>query len=259
MAGIWLLTITSAIAKLPQGSVLVAQGLPADVRLQFGSSGPEVIELQRALNSYGLFPYTIDGVYGEDTRQAVRQFQRIRRLEVTGLANVETLSALGVDPTSLLPRMTHPVHGAIRTDELRFGDRSADVSVLQSTLRSFGFDLPEDGVYGTDTRQAVRAYQRTAGIVQPNGDVTGVADRETLTHMGFESNGNFDEENRYVAAIIAGESDLSRVRQDFPEAVMDSGTLGEFISIGRYERHSQADAKADLARSFGYDSRVLKD
>lgn len=262
LAGTWLLACVPAMANPSNnfGPILMAQGLPADVSLQFGSSGPEVVQLQQALNSNGLFPYSIDGVYGDDTRHAVRQFQRIRRLEVTGLADVETLQALGVDPTSLLPRMVHPVHGALGTDELGPGAaRSADVAVLQSALNSFGFGLTTDGVYGDSTRRAVRAYQRTAGILQPNGDVSGIADRETLASMGFELTGNFEEENRYVAAIIAGESDLSSVRQDFPEAVLDSSRLGEYISLGRYEKRSQADAKADLARSYGYDSRVLRD
>ena len=261
LAGTWLLACAPVMANSSNhlAPVLIAQGLPANVSLQYGSSGPQVVKLQQALNSNGLFPYAIDGVYGDNTRQAVRQFQRIRRLDVTGLADVETLRALGIDPTSLLPRMVHPVHGSITTDELRFNDNSADVAVLQAVLNSFGFDLPTNGYYGRSTRQAVRAYQRTAGILQPNGNVSGVADRETLMHMGFELTGNFNEENRYIAAIIAGESELSRIRQDFPEAVLDSGSLGDYISLGRYENRAQADAKADLARSFGYESRVLRD
>ncbi|MEO0869617.1 MAG: peptidoglycan-binding protein [Cyanobacteria bacterium J06642_11] len=261
LAGTWMLACAPVFANPVStiGPVLLAQASSAVGSLQFGSSGQGVIELQRALDRNGLFPYAIDGVYGGNTSDAVRRFQRIRRLEATGIADAETLEALGIDPASLLPRMVHPVHGAIGTDVLRFGDNSNDVAVLQAALNDFGFGLFPDGDYGEATLQAVRTYQRAAGILQSNGDVSGVADQETLTHMGFELTGEVAQENRYVAVVIGDESDLTIVRQDFPEAVVVNHRLGKYISLGRYAKRSQANAKVDEARSYGYDSRVIRD
>lgn len=263
LAGTWLLACVPVLANpLPTFAnepLLIAQGVPINVSLQLGDSGPEVRQLQQALDRNGLFPYTIDGVYGNNTRRSVRQFQRIRRLDVTGLADAETLSALGIDPTELLPRMVHPVHGDISTDMLRLNDDSEDVSVLQAVLNGFGFGLPTTGYYGESTEQAVRAYQRTAGLVDSDGKVNGIADRPTLTHMGFEMTGSFDADNPYVAAVIADESQLGEVRRNFPTAVLENGNLGDYISLGRYEKRDQADAQVDLARAFGYDARTLKD
>lgn len=261
-AGVWLLACLPALANPAVGRppVLLAQQRGENISLRYGDSGPAVVELQRALDGNGLYPYPYDGVYGPNTRQAVRQFQRIRRFEVTGLADAATLRALDIELVDVLPRMVHPVHGAINAEQLQFGDTSQDVTTLQNVLNSFGFGLPATGYYGDATQQAVRAYQRTAGLENNRGNVSGIADRATLLHLGFEPTGSFDEESSFVAAVIADESELNRVRRDFPNAVLDNhGRLGNYISLGRYSRHSQADDQADKARSFGYDARVLKD
>ncbi|MEM7061954.1 MAG: peptidoglycan-binding protein [Cyanobacteria bacterium P01_B01_bin.77] len=263
LAGVWLLACLPALANpaiSQQAPVLLAQQRVRNVSLRYGDSGPAVVQLQRALDGRGLYPYNYDGIYGDNTRQAVRQFQRIRRLEVTGLADTATLRALDVDPVSVLSRMVHPVHGDINDEQLQFGDESRDVTILQRVLNSFGFGLPTTGYYGSETQQAVRAYQRTAGLEDNRGNVSGIADRETLIHLGFEPTGSFSEESSFVAAVIAGESELRRVRRDFPNAVLvDDGRLGDYISLGRYDKHSLADDQADRARSYGYDARVLKD
>ncbi len=276
LAGVWLLACLPVVAQTPsrfQEPVLLAQST-ADLNLQYGSSGPQVEQLQRALGRNGLFPYEIDGVYGDDTRQAVRQFQRIRRLEVTGLADYETLLALDIDPNILLPSMVHPAHGAISTDLLRFGNQSSDVQTLQRVLVSFGFSLPTTGYYGSETLQAVRTYQRTAGLVPVNG----IADRATLLHMGFEPGGgastsstsgssrnnarplgNSATQGSYVAAVIAGRSELSEVRSNFPYARIENNNIGDYISLGRFTERSEASDLVDAARDLGYEARILRD
>jgi len=51
--------------------------------LKFGSRGPEVKELQKALTGKG-YPLLADGLFGLKTDKALRQFQTDRGLEVTG-------------------------------------------------------------------------------------------------------------------------------------------------------------------------------
>ncbi|MEM7061955.1 MAG: peptidoglycan-binding domain-containing protein [Cyanobacteria bacterium P01_B01_bin.77] len=71
---------------------------PAVVRrsLGFGDFGRDVEALQRALVSNGINPGPIDGDYGTLTREAVREFQQVYDLPVTGIADQETLNGLGV-------------------------------------------------------------------------------------------------------------------------------------------------------------------
>jgi lysozyme family protein len=54
------------------------------------SAGVSVAALQRALG------IPADGIYGPQTRRAVRRFQRARRLVVDGIAGPQTLTALGL-------------------------------------------------------------------------------------------------------------------------------------------------------------------
>lgn len=64
--------------------------------LRLGSRGPEVVELQRALNTAlrPVVPLATDGVFGTKTDQAVRQFQQREWLIVDGLAGACTQNAL---------------------------------------------------------------------------------------------------------------------------------------------------------------------
>jgi hypothetical protein len=57
-------------------------------------SGSGVVALQRALG------ITADGVYGPQTRRAVRAFQRSHGLAVDGIAGPQTLRALGLSAAS---------------------------------------------------------------------------------------------------------------------------------------------------------------
>jgi len=68
-----------------------------------GSEQTEVLQLnleqtvgmQRMLNEQGYNVGNTDGIVGEKTRTAIRQFQQEQGLTVTGQPNVETLKALG--------------------------------------------------------------------------------------------------------------------------------------------------------------------
>jgi len=56
-----------------------------------------VASVQKALEARGFHPGRADGKLGDETRTAIRAFQRSENLEVTGLPNERTLSALGIN------------------------------------------------------------------------------------------------------------------------------------------------------------------
>ncbi|MEA5465387.1 peptidoglycan-binding domain-containing protein [Leptothoe sp. PORK10 BA2] len=270
--GAWLLSAVPAMAltgsQMPSQtpSQTVSPMLIAQARLSEGSRGPAVTELQRKLDERGLFPGAIDGVYGPTTTQAVRQFQRIRRLDVTGVADPQTLNLLGIDTQRLAVGLTHPNYGTINSEDISAVSSPDDIITLQRVLRSYGFNIGVDGVYGSETMQAVRTYQRTADL-----PVDGVADRATLVHMGFRSGGRSSSssgsfgndgnrsQGRYVAAIIAGRSELGQIRRSFPNATVENNSLGDYISLGRFQDRSDAEILVDDASDLGYDARVLHD
>lgn len=61
-----------------------------------GLSSEQIQDAQQSLRQEG-HPVSIDGIWGPQTAQAVRQFQQENGLDVTGSLDSETLAALDVD------------------------------------------------------------------------------------------------------------------------------------------------------------------
>jgi len=62
--------------------------------LSSGTLGQDVVELQRLLRLAGTYHGSLTGLYTEDVTQAVRKFQMVAGLPVTGIATPETVSKL---------------------------------------------------------------------------------------------------------------------------------------------------------------------
>ncbi len=67
---------------------------------KMGSRGKEVTSIQTALKQRGYYKGNVDGIFGTQTRTAVRNFQRDKGLTVDGIAGKKTLAALGIKSSS---------------------------------------------------------------------------------------------------------------------------------------------------------------
>ena len=65
-----------------------------------GSTGNEVIQIQKKLKNWGYYSGEIDGIYGSKTKSAVENFQRKNGLKIDGIAGKNTLDAMGIQSTS---------------------------------------------------------------------------------------------------------------------------------------------------------------
>ena len=156
--------------------------------LTLGDRGVEVRELQYLLYLIGLFndavpPITIDGVYGQSTRDVVESFQRAYGLDVTGSVTPGDWDVLfsvyngilNVLPQGFLPPgvVLYPGY------PLRLGSSGEYVEYLQEYLNYISdtyTEIPKltvDGRFGAGTAEAVRTYQRQVGLT-PNGVVGSV-------------------------------------------------------------------------------------
>ena len=93
------ISLRAALAVLGSVACLAVVAGEATARESKGAqvvhaAGSTVKALQRALG------IPADGIYGPQTRRAVRRFQRSHGLAVDGLAGPQTLSALGVNARS---------------------------------------------------------------------------------------------------------------------------------------------------------------
>ena len=63
---------------------------------KYGSRGSEVTQIQTKLKRWGYYTGNIDGIYGTQTVNAVKYFQRKNGLTVDGIAGPATLRAMGI-------------------------------------------------------------------------------------------------------------------------------------------------------------------
>lgn len=136
--------------------------------LRSGSQGNFVYLLQFILNQYG-YNLSVDGIFGSNTLNAVRDFQRNNSLSVDGLVGTNTWRTL----LNLYP---YPL--------LREGDRGAYVTFLQQLLESNLYPVGGiDGIFGSRTLSAVRNFQSANGLT-----VDGLVGNNTwnaLTNLNF--------------------------------------------------------------------------
>ena len=113
--------------------------------------------LQTNLTRLGFDTNGIDGKLGPDSRKAIRAFQRSRGLPADGYASLR-----------LLTRVQQAVEG-------REPLGSTQVRAIQSRLNARGFNSgTPDGIAGPQTRAAIAAFQRSAGMTadgQPSAAV----------------------------------------------------------------------------------------
>lgn len=80
-------------------TVLLAVLLPlaADAAvLKKGTTGDEVVTLQKKLKQWGYYNGTVDGIFGSGTEKAVKYFQQKNGLTADGIVGTKTAAALGM-------------------------------------------------------------------------------------------------------------------------------------------------------------------
>lgn len=74
----------------------INKGNEVEVLSKYGSRGSEVTQIQTKLKRWGYYKGNIDGIYGSQTVEAVKYFQRKNNLAVDGIAGKNTLEAMGI-------------------------------------------------------------------------------------------------------------------------------------------------------------------
>ena len=157
---------------------------------EFSTKSTAVENLQRYLRWLSLLesnipPVAIDGIYGEETKDAVNAFQKAYGLEVTGIVDYATWTALfEAYLASLLeyqtPKGFSPFPRFPKGYAVGLGNRQFLVEVIQFMLNELSVemdDIPrnaQSGLYDEDTETGVRAFQRAHLLMQ-----TGKVDRAT--------------------------------------------------------------------------------
>ncbi|HEY0517274.1 MAG TPA: peptidoglycan-binding protein [Solirubrobacteraceae bacterium] len=194
--------------------------------LTAGSEGRQVTLLQQALGSVA-----VDGIFGPETEQAVRDFQSRNGLTADGIAGPQTLAALrggsgsglaasiaAVSPTEeAVSTSSGTAHNAANENaessgtgegESSEGSSESAVKRLQSALK-----LPSDGSFGPETEASVRRLQArhglgVDGVVGPaTWAVLGISGQQTLTPPASALPVAHSSHHRATAASTASSAD----------------------------------------------------
>ncbi len=163
------------------------------IPLQYGSAGNNIKSMQIFLNrisvNYPAIPKIpqADGIFDTSTVEAVKMFQEVFDLEVTGIVNEATwyriiyiytsvkrlaeLSSEGITLEDVTP---------LYNEDLSIGMQGTEVRNLQYLLAVIGAyyeavqPVEITGYFGEETEKSLKSFQRVFGIPQ-----TGVLDRQT--------------------------------------------------------------------------------
>ncbi len=206
--------------------------------LSRGSLDENVRRMQLYLNrisaNYPSIPKisVINGLFDENTENAVRAFQRIFNLEADGVVGKATWYRI-VYIYSAVTRLAELKGEGIGYENLpkRFegdlseGDSGGQVVTLQyflTLLSFFNQQIPRpdiDGIYGAGTRESVTAFQRYAGLPQ-----TGAVDRRTWDNIygAYKGTADYLEERELVEAVST---------QPYPGVILRRGDTGPSVLV----------------------------
>ncbi|MBE6861682.1 MAG: spore cortex-lytic protein [Ruminococcus sp.] len=203
--------------------------------LALGDAGNDIRTMQIYLNrisrNYPAIPKIpqIDGVFGEATEEAVREFQRIFSLNPSGVIDKATWYKITYIFTSVKKIAELNSEGISLEDislqysqDIRFGMQSEEVRILQYYLAVIGAYYtavsPVDitGYFGEETEKSVRSFQRVFGLPQ-----TGIVDRATWN----------DINRAYLGIVESVPFDESVDVALYPGIVLKEGMTSDYVRI----------------------------
>jgi len=166
---------------------------------KFGSSGSEVKQIQQKLKEWGYYKGNVDGVYGSQTQQAVKNFQKANGLKVDGIAGEKTLAAIGISSSggsssgsgqtssnsSDLNLLSRLVYGEARGEQ--YIGQVAVAAVVLNRVSSPNFPNTVAGVI----------YQRGAFDVVSDGQIN-LSPNKTAKSAAQDALNGWDPSNRSI-------------------------------------------------------------
>ena len=154
-----------------------SSGSTVNTLLKKGSKGSAVTQLQQLLKDKGYLKGSVDGIFGNQTYSAVRSFQKDAGLAADGIVGSKTWAALQSGNTSSRGSSSSREIGS--TELLKIGSRGTAVSNLQQRLKDLGYSIGKvDGIFGSQTQNAVKAFQKDNGLV-----ADGIAGPKTIAKL----------------------------------------------------------------------------
>ena len=140
----------------------------------------------------------VDGVYNEETRNGIRQFQINKGIDVTGKVNEQTFKLLVLESEAILNENNNR-NNVISQEKfpLKLGDSGNDINILNTILRELADDyldiiiLPFGNFFSRETLNAVLVMQKIFRVKE-----TGIVDFNLMERLKEEVNIRNNFKNR---------------------------------------------------------------
>lgn len=149
-----------------------------------GLTRSQRIEIQRQLTKIGYDAGGADGLWGSNTRAAIKSWQSANKVSATGYVTASQVA--------LIAKQAGPVAGApaggygnVALEESLLGLTSYERIDIQRRLTRLGYNTyGADGVWGPNTRRALRQWQADEGLT-----VTGYITADQVRKVRVETGG----------------------------------------------------------------------
>ena len=215
-------------------------------RLEKGSTGSDVKDLQTKLKKLGYYDAYVDGDYGDTTVAAVKAFQKKYNLTADGIAGKETLKKLD--------SVYKNADSDKDDDSLRMGDSGSAVKDLQTKLKKLGYySGTVDSTFGSGTYAAVRAFQKKYNLT-----ADGVAGSETLKKLdSVYKNADSDKDDDSLRMGDSG-SAVKDLQTKLKKLGYYDGTVDSTFGSGTYAAVKAFQKKYNLTADGVAGSETLK-
>lgn len=162
-----------ALAAILCTSLLVLSFAPdASAAVYWGSRGEQVRRVQQKLRQWGYYDGEVDGVFGQETYDAVVYFQKKNGLTADGVAGSRTLEAMGISSGG---------EKAVAASTSASSSYSSDVELLARLIHGEARGEPYVGMVavGAVVLNRVRSSKfpnTIAGVIYQSGAFDAVAD-----------------------------------------------------------------------------------
>ena len=151
--------------------ITLSTASPCFALSKIGSRGTEVRNIQSRLKAWSYYFYTVDGIYGWRTEEAVKKFQRKHGLVVDGICGPATLEKIGLPTgqtsswTNVLNLLARVINGEARGEP--YTGMVAVGAVVLNRVRSSSFPNTISGViYQPGAFTAVTDGQFNVAVTQ---------------------------------------------------------------------------------------------
>lgn len=207
---------------------IISHNVLAFTTLKYGSKGNDVKILQQKLKDYGYFKGTVNGIFGNETKNAVIKYQQTKKLKITGIVEQSTWNLLNKSTSSNTSKTSQVGTKQVTFKILQKGMSGQEVTSLQKKLVELKYiKLNTYGYFGSMTVDAVKAFQKSNNLPS-----TGIVDKKTWDLL-FKTN----NEVKTTTKVDTGKQNqttspnISNQEQTKPvDTSLKKGSSGEEVS-----------------------------